>query len=212
MKLAPSEIKQHDFKKGIRGYNPEEVDSHLEEIHKHYEELYKENSMLKEKIDGYEEKIEHYKNMKEDIQNTLILAQNAAEECKRSAQKEADLTIRNANESAKKILDKANTDVLDVYDDYDKVKREFNKFRTAFRNFMTSQLDVFESLEKGFEGDNIDGISNKITNTKEAMEIMSGEQEVAATEESDDIDMGKFDTKEIALDNLDEIKTFFAKQ
>ncbi len=150
MKLTPVDITNKEFRKMLRGYDPEEVDEFLDQIVEDYEELFKENSLLKEKINAMNEKIEHYAKIESTIQNTLLLAQNAAEQAKISSQKEADMVIKHANDSAKKILDKAHTDVVSITHEYDKLKQEFVKFRAKFRNFITVQMETFEDLEKDF--------------------------------------------------------------
>ena len=47
-----------------------------------YEALYKENATLKEKVLTLNEKLEHYAKIESTIQNTLLLAQNAADQAK----------------------------------------------------------------------------------------------------------------------------------
>ena len=125
MKLTPMDINNKEFKRGIRGYNPDEVDEFLDEVVENYEELYKENSRLKESITRLKDKVEHYERLEATIQNTLLLAQNAAEQAKETSQKEADLIVNNANETAQKILDKAHNDVIGINDEYERVKEEF---------------------------------------------------------------------------------------
>ena len=105
MKLTPMDINNKEFKRGLRGYNPEEVDEFLDEVIENYEQLYKDNSKLKEKVTLANEQIEHYKKIESTIQNTLLLAQNAADQAKTSAEKEADMVIKNANETAQRILE-----------------------------------------------------------------------------------------------------------
>ena len=147
MKLTPMDINNKEFK---RGYNAEEVDEFLDEVVENYEEMYKENSNLKEKLANLNEKIEYYSKIETTIQNTLLLAQNAAEQAKSSAKKEAELMVKNANETAQKILDKAHNDVIQINDEYEKVKQEFIKFRAKYRNFMNTQMETFDALEKDF--------------------------------------------------------------
>ncbi|HCQ89550.1 MAG TPA: cell division protein DivIVA, partial [Clostridium sp.] len=151
MRLTSIDINNKEFKRSMRGYNLDEVDEFLEKVSEDYEGIYKENATLKERISVFEDKLDHYSKIEATIQSTLLLAQNAAEQAKITAQNEAELILRNANESAKKILDKAHSDVLQINDEFDKTKQEFLKFRTKFRNFMVSQLEMFESLEKDFD-------------------------------------------------------------
>ena len=148
MKLTPIDINNKEFKKGIRGYSVEEVDEFLDQIVEEYEILFKENTALKEKLENSNDKIEHYSKIENTIQNTLLLAQNTAEQAKANAQKEADVIIKSANDTAQRILDKAHGDVVAINDEYERVKEEFIKFRAKFRGFMNTQLQTFDELEK----------------------------------------------------------------
>lgn len=175
--ITPMEINNKEFKKALRGYSQEEVDEFLDQVVEAYEALYKDNSILKERLEVVNEKIDHYAKIENTIQNTLLLAQNTAEQAKSTAQKESEVIIQNANDTAQRILDKAHNDVLQINDEYDRVKQEFTKFRAKFRNFMKTQLETFDDLEKEFiknfnvskpedaelKGIHIDGDDNKET-------------------------------------------------
>lgn len=150
MKLTSMDISNKEFRKAMRGYDTEEVNDFLERVSEDYETLYKENSSLKEKVQALTEKIEHYGKMEITIQNTLLLAQNAADQARTVAQKEADLIVKNANDSAKKVIDKSNMGVMQINEDFDRAKGEFMKFRAQYKNFMNTQMDMFTSLEKEF--------------------------------------------------------------
>lgn len=151
MRITSMDINNKEFKRTMRGYSADEVDEFLEKIAEDYETIYKENTILKERINVFQDKLDHYTKIESTIQNTLLLAQNAAEQAKLSAQTEGELIIRSANESAKKILDKAHSDVLAIDDEFDRTKQEFAKFRSKFRNFIISQMEMFEALEKDFD-------------------------------------------------------------
>lgn len=183
MKITPVDITNKEFRKMLRGYDPEEVDEFLDQIVEDYEELFKENSLLKEKINAMNEKIEHYSKIESTIQNTLLLAQNAAEQAKVSSQKEADMVIKHANDSAKKILDKAHTDVVSITQEYDRLKQEFVKFRAKFRNFITVQMDTFEDLEKDFiKNYNINKVNDRTNFENDDRDFKDKEIEECTTE------------------------------
>lgn len=192
MKITSMDIINKEFKRTMRGYSVDEVDEFLEKIAEDYEIVYKENTILKEKIDVFQDKLDHYSKIESTIQSTLLLAQNAAEQAKKSAQSEAELIIKNANESSKKILDKAHSDVLNINDEFDKTKQEFAKFRSKFRNFIVSQMEMFEALEKDFDKNycissvvDEKGISDDKSSKKPSMpkEIQSFEYNTAELEE-----------------------------
>ncbi len=191
------DINNKEFKRTMRGYSADEVDEFLEKIAEDYETIYKENTILKERINVFQDKLDHYTKIESTIQNTLLLAQNAAEQAKLSAQTEGELIIRSANESAKKILDKAHLDVLAIDDEFDRTKQEFAKFRSKFRNFIISQMEMFEALEKDFDKNY--SISTVIEeNTSNGLSSNIGDKKVKDIEKLD------YNTAE-----FEEIKSFF---
>ncbi len=231
MKITPVDITNKEFRKMLRGYDPEEVDEFLDQIVEDYEELFKENSLLKEKINAMNEKIEHYSKIESTIQNTLLLAQNAAEQAKVSSQKEADMVIKHANDSAKKILDKAHTDVVSITQEYDRLKQEFVKFRAKFRNFITVQMDTFEDLEKDFiKNYNLNNVRDKANSEDDGIafkdkeieqdntEIISNENDVTAQTNLDDNSFehenvsSRLKTSQDVDSDLENIKKFFISE
>lgn len=201
MRITPMDITNKEFKKSVRGYNQEEVDEFLDKVAEDYETLYKENSVLKEKISAVDERLEYYSKMESTIQNTLLMAQNAAEQAKKNSQAEAELIIKYANENAKNIIDKANNEVLSISSEYEKTKQEFNKFRAKYRNFMRSQLEMFDDMEKEFmKNFNIGNhIEEKESNKVESLETL----EKTALNNSQALEYDEI------VENIDEIKSFF---
>jgi cell division initiation protein len=213
MKITTVDITNKQFKKVIRGYNTDEVDEFLDRLAEEYEDLYKENSTLKEKLLNIEERINHYNKMESTIQNTLLLAQNAAEQARDNAKKESELIIKNANSSAQKVIDKAHSDVIQINDEFERLKQEFCKFRTKYRSFMESQLEMFDDMEKDFiKNYNIGYEVNENTDyeTKEkGIDIL--QDEVASDLITQKLDLNE-EISVITKDNeLEAIKNFFIK-
>ena len=198
MKLTAMDINNKEFKRGLRGYSVEEVDEFLDQVVENYEELYKENSRLKESLSRVNEKLEHYEKLEATIQNTLLLAQNAADQAKESSEKQAELIIGNANETAQRILDKAHGDVISINDEYEKVKEEFIKFRAKFRGFMNTQLQTFDELEKDLTKNY--SVSQPVDN----YEIHEKEAETTNTEEKE-----VFNVEDLN-DDINAVKSFYA--
>ena len=207
MKLTPMDINNKEFKRVLRGYCPEEVDEFLDQIVEEYEILFKENTALKEKLENSNDKIEHYSKIENTIQNTLLLAQNTAEQAKANAQKEADVIIKSANDTAQRILDKAHNDVIQINDEY-RVKQEFTKFRAKFRSFMNFQIDTFDDLEKDFiKNFNITKPEDQTeTEEPQGIQIDFEEEKEEKTELKDIYEV------ETHFDDVNEIKSFFAEE
>ncbi len=208
MRLMAREITNKEFKKVVRGYDVEAVDEHLNLIEENYQALFRENQDLTKRLEVLNEKLEHYVKIEDTIQSALILAQDTSKQVKLSAEKEAEYIIKNANESAQKILDKAQEDIIKLKYEYDKAKQEFNLFRAKYRSFMNIQMESFNDLEKDFYKDfNISKL--------EESEIVQG---VHLVESSNSIEMEKEDNSIYVKDifdseysDVDEIKSFFAE-
>lgn len=198
MKLTPVDISNKEFKKGIRGYAVEEVQEFLEEVVESYERVYKENISLKESLSRVNEKLEHYEKLEATIQNTLLLAQNAADQAKESSEKQAELIIGNANETAQRILDKAHNDVIAINDEYERVKEEFIKFRAKFRGFMNTQLQTFDELEKDLTK------NYNVAQPVEILDLHEKEVEIYTSDENEEFKV------EDLNDDINAVKSFYA--
>lgn len=216
--LTPMDINNKEFKKGFSGYKPDEVDDFLDEVIENYEELYKDNGALKERLAVMSEQIEHYTKIENTIQNTLLLAQNAADQAKSSSEKEAERLVKNANETAQKILDKAHNDIIQITDEYEGVKQDFIKFRAKFRNFMNTQLETFSELEKEMTvnyslvepEEDIENIAEEIGEDfviENKIESKDQEPEISFSRDSFKDIEGK-----VLTDEIEEIKSFFANK
>ena len=198
MELTPVDISNKEFKKGIRGYAVEEVHEFLEEVVESYERVYKENISLKESLSRVNEKLEHYEKLEATIQNTLLLAQNAADQAKESSEKQAELIIGNANETAQRILDKAHNDVIAINDEYERVKEEFIKFRAKFRGFMNTQLQTFDELEKDLTK------NYNVAQPVETLDLHEKEVEIYTSDDDEEFKI------EDLNDDINAVKSFYA--
>ncbi len=140
--ITPLEIDNKEFKRGIRGYKEDEVDEFLDLVKVDYEKLYKENAELREMVERTNQQIERYKTIEDTLKNTLIVAQNAADDLRANANKKSELIIQEAEARASEIVLKAHQDVSKIKEEYDGVKKQIQIFRTRFKTLLQSQLDV----------------------------------------------------------------------
>ncbi len=216
MNLSPNDVNSREFKRAIRGYKRDEVQDFLDDVAEDFEKIYKENGVLKDKVSVLEERLKHYKDMEETIQRTLVMAQNTAEEAKKNALKESELIIKDANETGARIIDRAKNDIIKINDEYDKLKGEFNIFRSKFRNFMNSQIDMFDSLEKDYEKTYNLGVESHDNNDK-TVRYENFKKELKEMEDENLDKTVAYNTSEInsrsktRVDSLDNIKTFFSE-
>lgn len=190
MAITPMEINNKEFKKSFRGYDVDDVDDFLDQVVEDYEKLYKENNALREKMGTISEKLEHYGKIEATLQNTLILAQGAADQAKANSQKEAELIIKNANDTAQKIIDQAHTEVVKITGQYEKIKQEFKLFKSRYKTFIQTQLDLLSEIDTVPNGVT-DESSDDIDSSKNAAPDFKGteqgtDEEIASAMDTDD--------------------------
>lgn len=151
--ITPLDIRNKSFNKALRGYNADEVDEFLDRLIEDYEKIFKENIELKDKLNVQGEALQHYKSMEQTLQNTLIIAQNTAEDIKKNAYAKADNSIKEAEIRATKIVADASNEVMRVRKEHEEVKRQYIIFKTKFEGLINSHLELLRSnFDEEFSG------------------------------------------------------------
>ncbi len=102
--LPPHELKNKEFTKSMRGYNPVEVDEYIEFLIQKYTELYRENDELERKLRAAVTHLDELKGDEDSIRSTLIDAKRAANKIKADAEERAEAIVRSAKSSCNAIL------------------------------------------------------------------------------------------------------------
>ncbi|MGI6697373.1 MAG: DivIVA domain-containing protein [Clostridiales bacterium] len=144
--ITPLEIQNKRFSKKMRGYDENEVDEFLDRLTEDYEALYRENAILKDKVQILEDKMKHYTDMEASLQNALVIAQAAAEESTKNAQEKCSLMIKQAEEEARRIIERANEKIMDIENQYQEAKKQMYIFRTRFKTLLEAQLEAVVTL------------------------------------------------------------------
>ena len=128
--ITPLDIENKKFSKQMmNGYSVEEVDDFLDEITVDYEKFYKESSENKRKIDELEKSLQHYKTIEATLQNTLVMAQSAADEVKSLAKQQADQIVKDAEGSARKSLDELNQTIAIRKKELEDMEKQFDIYK-----------------------------------------------------------------------------------
>ena len=142
--MTPLDIQTKVFSKAALGYKKEEVDAFMEELLGNYEDLYKSYNETKEKLKSTSKTLESYKGMEETMKNTLIVAQQSAEQLTKAARTEAEAILGEANQKSQEIISKATQKIADTNAQYELLKKEM-------RSFMLKTKAEFEVQIKNLE-------------------------------------------------------------
>jgi cell division initiation protein len=143
--LTPLDIHNKEFSRGFRGYDEDEVNEFLDQVIKDYELALREKKALEEQVAELEQKLGHFSSIEATLNKSIVIAQEAAEEVKRNAQKEAKLIVREAEKNADRIINEALMKSRKVSFDIEELKKQSKVFRSRFRMLLEAQLDMLSN-------------------------------------------------------------------
>lgn len=112
MRITPLDIYQKEFKRILRGVDPDEVEDFLERVADDYEEMIRENAALKERIESLEAQLGDKRAGGQGDKGTATTEE--ASNIIREAKREADSVIREARKEADNIIRKARDEALET--------------------------------------------------------------------------------------------------
>ena len=145
--ITPLDIENKKFYKQIvNGYNVEEVDEFLDELMIDYEKLYKENIELKKNAEELHNDVGQYKDIESTLQNTLVIAQKTADEVKKTAEKQAEQIIKDAELTAKEKTAGIENEIMLKEKELAEVKKKFEVYKAKMESLLISQLELIKDI------------------------------------------------------------------
>lgn len=145
--LTPIDIQNQDFDVKFRGYDPDEVDDFLDLLGSDYEKLYKENMELRDRIATLKSSVDHYKGMEQTLQQSIMLAQTAAEDIKKNAAEKADNIVSEAHNKSADTLRETERELLNRRNELASLKMEIQNYKTRIKGNCTGLLEMLEKME-----------------------------------------------------------------
>ena len=144
--LTPLDVrkKRGDFGKGLRGYDPQEVDSFLELVAERMEVLVKENLAFQGEIDQLGEKVVVQEGREQAVQDALVTAQELRQDVKKQAHREAKLLEREARGRIKVMIAESEKLLTEHHNALQELERQRERFLKAFRTLLERELDTVE--------------------------------------------------------------------
>ena len=146
MRITPIEIKKQEFKRSMRGYDADEVDTFLDIVAKEYENLINENERLDKQVTALEAELKHFKDVEKTLKQTLYNVQQTSQLSKENSQKEASLIRKEAELAAAQMLERAKAEMQKMQDEVASLRRQKDSFVARLRHLLSSQLELIEVL------------------------------------------------------------------
>ncbi|MGE0160142.1 MAG: DivIVA domain-containing protein [Gemmatimonadales bacterium] len=153
--LTPLDVrnKRGDFKKLMRGYDPQEVDVFLEIVAERLEALTRENMALKERTSALQSQVNSQTDREQAVQAALVTAQELRADIRAQAQREAENVVKAAETEGRRLVAEAEaearTKLRDAERQFDKLEdaiqmldRRRGRFLKEFRQLLQREMDV----------------------------------------------------------------------
>jgi cell division initiation protein len=141
-RMSPLEIQKREFTRKWKGYDPIEVQQFLTDAAEDMEALARENAELDGRLRSLEQENEEHRERERILKQTLVSAQAASEDIRESARREAELVVREAQDSAERLTHSALQRAAEI----EKGIHELKLQRTNFRLQLQKMIELFQQV------------------------------------------------------------------
>ena len=150
MRITPLDVRKQEFRRVVRGLDPDEVHAFLATVADEYEAVLTDNKQLREKVIELDEKVTEYRNMERTLRDTLLTAERVMTESKESAQREAALLIREAELTAQRATARISQEVARLRRELAELRRMKDAYLGRLRWLMRGHLEMIEGHAQEF--------------------------------------------------------------
>jgi DivIVA domain-containing protein len=149
MDLTPLDVrkKKGDFARALRGYEPSAVDGFLDVVADRLDELVRASGALAERVKQLNESLEAFRQRENAMNEALISAQQLREDMRAQTERDAELTLREAQVEAERIVAEGHREVAQVTESLKRLQAARVRFLRGFRGYLERQMEDL-SLEE----------------------------------------------------------------
>lgn len=144
MKISPIEIRQQEFTKKMRGYDPDEVQNFLESLAEELDKLNSENESLESEVQSLTDQVNEFKKIEKNLQDTLLKAQENSTKSMEATKKQTSLMIKEAELKASQIIEKARESTNDIRNAVINLREEKDLILAKLKAIVSSQANLLE--------------------------------------------------------------------
>ena len=144
--ITPLDIQNKEFSKGVRGYKEEDVDGFLDLLTLDLEKVLEENRRLKDQVKSLTAEVERYRTSENAVLETLEAAKALMGDISASAEKRAEILLKNAELDAQLIQREARETIERLNEEIATTKNSLIIFRGKYKSLLESELEKFDNL------------------------------------------------------------------
>src|ERR1700741_1334264 len=145
--LTPLDVRRYEFGRVLRGYDPDRVDHFREQVADELERLTRLNQELEQKARSFHDQLKSFRERDKALNEALVHAQQLRAEMRDQAERESQLTLREAQAQAESIITNAQSDIRRVEDELAALDRFRRNYLAQLRVFVERQLAEIAAAE-----------------------------------------------------------------
>lgn len=145
--IMPIDIDKKEFSRDKRGYNSREVDEFLDLIVVDYEKVLNDNRSMAHKIKALEKQLEEAQKSDTEMVETLQTAKKLMSDISASAERRAELMMRDAELEAENILMDAKVSVKKLQDEHSILSTKVTRLRKNLKRMLETELAELDNDE-----------------------------------------------------------------
>ena len=149
--VTPLDLRQPRFGTAIRGFDRTEVLAFLDEAAKDFEHALRENDRLRQDLVRLEASINQFRELEGSLKSTLMSAQKVADDMRENATQEAARIVREAENRAEMVMQKAQLRVEDLEREVDGLRLKRREAETSIEatiSTLHNTLDFVREQER----------------------------------------------------------------
>lgn len=147
-RLTAMDIEKQDFKRKVRGFDPDDVQMFLRSVAGEVERLNLENGELREEIGRLKKAANEIRGREQALQQTLVTAQSMTGEMKEKAKAEAELVVRRARLNSERMLQQAQDQLARLEAEISRCKLERDLFERRLRGTIEEHLALLDQRQQ----------------------------------------------------------------
>ena len=183
--ITPADIENKEFSRAKKGYNEEEVDDFLDLIILDMEKLIREDKQLKNELSKVHVQVDKHMSTETSVYETLEAAKSLMNDIAASAERRAEILLKNAELEASLITREAKESISRYTDEGNRLKDRVETLRERYKKMLESELERLEFGDSDFLADfEKDFMPASLTDTEEDTHVPASEPE---THEAEDL-------------------------
>jgi cell division initiation protein len=148
MEMLPNDVRQHRFKKSVRGYDTDEVDQFLEHLATVLEDALTARQSAEEVAARYEQDVNRFREQESALKRAVLTVEQAMASARDSSVKELETLKRSAEVKARQIIHEAEMESRGLEQDMKFLKESRQGMIEQIRAFCRAQLATLDTLDR----------------------------------------------------------------